>query len=136
MLQTIDYLKGRTQFDRVLASFQALKHRAANLAAEVEVSRHLNDQALDATARRDPDAGLWIQLAKATASETYAWVTQDCLQLHGGVGFTWEFDCHLFLKRARLNQALAGDNRTNMDAAESALAQSVRAGRSAVEIPQ
>jgi len=136
LLQTVHYLKGRTQFDRVLASFQALKHRAANLAVEVEVSSRLNEQALDAAVRRDPDAALWTQLAKAKSSDMYALVTQDCLQLHGGVGFTWEFDCHLFLKRARLNQALAGDNRANLDAAEAALAQSVRAGRSVVELTQ
>jgi len=91
---------------------------------------------LDAAVRRDPDAALWTQLAKAKSSDMYALVTQDCLQLHGGVGFTWEFDCHLFLKRARLNQALAGDNRANLDAAEAALAQSVRAGRSVVELTQ
>jgi alkylation response protein AidB-like acyl-CoA dehydrogenase len=120
----------------VLASFQALKHRAANLAVEVEVSARLNDQALEAAARRDPDASLWIHLAKATASDTYAWVTQDCLQLHGGVGVTWEFDCHLFLKRARLNQALGGDNPSHLDAAELALAHSVREGRSIMELPR
>jgi alkylation response protein AidB-like acyl-CoA dehydrogenase len=61
-------------------------------------------------------------------------IASDCLQLHGGVGYTWEFDCHLFLKRARLNQALVGTNESQTDAAFDAIIAAMKQGRSTLEI--
>lgn len=133
--QTIEYLKGRTQFDRPLASFQALKHRAANLKVALETARHLVAQAVDCAANNQPDARMWSMLAKSAATEAFARIAEDCLQLHGGVGFTWEFDCHLFLKRAKFNEALADSNETNLDLSAEALGSAMRAGHGALELP-
>ena len=132
--QTIVYLKERIQFDRPLASFQALKHRIVNHKVELETSRHLLAQALDSSANDQPDALMWSTLAKATASGTYARIAEDCLQLHGGVGYTWEFDCHLYLKRAQLNCAMGDSNEVNLDTAANELARSMRAGQSTLEL--
>lgn len=133
--QTVEYLKGRTQFDRVVASFQALKHRVANLTAELSVSRLLALQAVDSAAAGSTEAALWCLLAKASATDAYAHITQDCLQLHGGIGFTWEYDCHLFLKRARLNRAIGGNNTDCLDRAAESLQRAVSGGRSVMELP-
>ncbi|MCY4426986.1 MAG: acyl-CoA/acyl-ACP dehydrogenase [Halieaceae bacterium] len=133
--QTVVFLKERIQFDRPLASFQALKHRIVNHKAELETSRHLLAQALDCAADDQPDALMWSALAKATASSSYASIAGDCLQLHGGVGYTWEFDCHLHLKRAQLNCAMGDSNEVNLDTAARELARSMRDGRSTLELP-
>jgi alkylation response protein AidB-like acyl-CoA dehydrogenase len=131
-LQTVEYLKTRVQFDRPLASFQALKHRAANLKIAHDVARHTAGQALGAS--EGPDADLWAGLAKAAVTDKFVFIAADCLQLHGGVGFTWEFDAHLYLKRARLNQALVGTNESQTDAAFEAVIAATKQGRSTLEI--
>jgi alkylation response protein AidB-like acyl-CoA dehydrogenase len=132
---TIAYMKTREQFDRPIGSFQALKHRAANLVVRIATHEHLVSQAVLSDATADPNAGIWAALAKAGASETFSWVAQDCVQLHGGVGHTWDFDCHVFLKRARLNEMLGMNNRAQRDLAAKALAEAVAAGRSLGELP-
>jgi len=133
--QTIEYLKVRVQFDRPIASFQAIKHRAADLVYSIAGQEHLLAQAVDAAADDSPDADMWAALAKAGATECFAFVSGDCIQLHGGVGHTWEFDPHIFAKRARLNEALVADNRTMRDVAAQALAGATRAGRITTELP-
>jgi alkylation response protein AidB-like acyl-CoA dehydrogenase len=131
-LQTVEYLQTRVQFERPLASFQALKHRAADLKISHDVARHVAGQALAAVG--GPDAGLWAGLAKASVTDAFGFIAADCLQLHGGVGFTWEFDCHLYLKRAKLNQALVGSNEAQTDQAFDAMVAAVAEGRSTLEI--
>lgn len=107
---TIDYLKVREQFGRVLASYQALKHRVADMLVEIETARALASAAIAAGA-----AARWDELdTLAGLAKTYSWqvldhITAEAIQLHGGVGFTWEFDPHLYFKRARGNQFLFGD---------------------------
>lgn len=105
--ETLAYMQTRTQFGRSIASFQALKHRCADLATEIEVARAL----VDATCQVDADPSLWRTQAagcRLLAGAVYRRVTEESVQLHGGIGFTWEQPCHLFLKRARLNDALGG----------------------------
>ncbi|MET0986436.1 MAG: acyl-CoA dehydrogenase family protein [Steroidobacteraceae bacterium] len=110
--QTLEYMKVRVQFDRPIGSFQALKHRAADLKVLLESSAAALQRAQELAADDDPSATLWCALAKANACEMYAFVAADCLQLHGGIGFTWDHDAHLHVKRAELNQTLFGDTFT------------------------
>lgn len=132
--QTIEYLKQRVQFGRPLASFQAIKHRCADLMTAVIHTEEMLDQAVQAMADNEPSADMWASLAKAAAGETFKFVAEDCLQLHGGVGFTWEFDCHLFLKRALLNRDIAGNAGRLRDLAASYFAQATRAGTTTAEL--
>ena len=126
--QTLGYLKERHQFGRPLASFQALKHRIADLYVGIVEAEQALEHAVEAASLDIASASMWAALAKAAASDAYFFVASDCVQLHGGVGFTWQFDCHLFLKRALLNRQLAGDNDALRDWAASRLAEAARAG--------
>ena len=132
--QTIAYMKTRVQFDRPIGAFQAMKHRAADMMILLEVQDRLLDQAIEAEQRGSPDRDLWSALASAGATDAYNFVADDCVLLHGGIGFTWEYDCHLFLKRARLNAVIGGDNAVRVDCAAVALEQAVRDGRSVLEL--
>jgi alkylation response protein AidB-like acyl-CoA dehydrogenase len=131
---TIGYMKERRQFDRPIASFQALKHRAADLMTLVVSGEEVLGLALDAVADGEPCADAWVLLAKARQTEAYTQVASECLQLHGGVGFTSEFDVHLHLKRARLNEMLAVPNRRARDLAAARLAAEIGAGASVLEM--
>ena len=132
--QTVDYLKTREQFGRALASFQALKHRVANLFFAIEPADELVKQAAETAEAGDPHAPMWNALAKEAAASAFRFVADDCLQLHGGVGFTWEFDCHIFLKRALLNQMIAGDRRVQLDSAAAILKAASAAGITTAEL--
>ena len=133
-LQTVEYLKTRVQFDKPLASFQALKHRCANLMLSLAPAEELVRQAVEMTALQDPHAEMWVEIGKAAASESFKFVADDCVQLHGGVGFTWEFDCHIFLKRALFNEFLAGDNYTQRERAADRLTGATIAGLTTAEL--
>ena len=132
--QTLEYLKGREQFGRPLASFQALKHRVADLHVAIVEAEQTLDHAVDAATRDTESASMWAALAKADASDAYSFVAADCVQLHGGVGFTWASDCHVFLKRAMLNRQLAGDSGSLRDFAVSRLSQATQAGVTTAEL--
>jgi alkylation response protein AidB-like acyl-CoA dehydrogenase len=127
--QTTEYLKTRVQFDKPIASFQAIKHRVADMVISIATQQRVLDQAVECVAAASPDAALWTGLAKAGATECFAFVAGDCIQLHGGVGHTWEFDPHIFTKRSRLNEALVSDNRSMLDFTVEALAGASKAGR-------
>ena len=133
--QTVEYLKQRKQFDRIVASYQALKHRAADLFMRITTCEKIVQQAVDLAAQGSADAGAWAALAKAEAVDCYTFVSEDCVQLHGGVGFTWEFDVHIHLKRARLNEMLVAPNYIMRDRAADGLARAALAGRSTLELP-
>ena len=77
---------------------------------------------------------LWAALAKASAAEAFRQVAADCVQLHGGIGFTWEYDCHLYLKRARLNEMLVGGEGGRRDLASARLEAILACGQSAAEL--
>ena len=132
--RTIAYMKTREQFGQPIAGFQALKHRAADLATKLAVADEMVRHAVQRTMADEPDAELWAVLAKSEVTEACVFVTTDCVQLHGGVGFTWDFDPHIFLKRARLNEALLMANTALRDQAAAALAAITASGRSALEL--
>jgi alkylation response protein AidB-like acyl-CoA dehydrogenase len=132
--QTVEYMKGREQFGKPIASFQALKHRIADLMTLVIIGEEIVSLAVDTAARGSPEAPVWARLAKARATDTYVRAAMDCLQLHGGVGFTWEYDVHVFLKRAKLNELLVGTNEALKDEAAQGLVASVRSGGQPLEL--
>ena len=102
---TIEYLKVRHQFGRPLALFQALKHRVADMKTWLSAA-----EALFWARAVDPAASLIeIGALKAHATTLYRAIAEDAIQLHGGIGLTMEYHCHLFLKRATLNAVLGGD---------------------------
>jgi alkylation response protein AidB-like acyl-CoA dehydrogenase len=98
---TVAYLKERRQFGRPIGSFQALKHRAADLWVGVTQARAAARYAAACLATGDPDTPVAIAVAKAACSDVAVRAAQECLQLHGGIGFTWEHPTHLYLKRAK-----------------------------------
>jgi alkylation response protein AidB-like acyl-CoA dehydrogenase len=98
---TVAYLKERRQFGRQIGSFQALKHRAADLWVGVTQARAAARYAAACLTSGDADTPVAIALAKAACSDIAVHAAQECLQLHGGIGFTWEHPTHLYLKRAK-----------------------------------
>ncbi len=98
---TVAYLKERRQFGRPVGSFQALKHRVADLWVGVTQARAAARYAAACLASGSPDAPLAVALAKAACSDIAVRAAQEAVQLHGGIGFTWEHPCHLYLKRAK-----------------------------------
>jgi alkylation response protein AidB-like acyl-CoA dehydrogenase len=107
--RTARYLKERRQFDRRIGSFQALQHRAARMHIEIENAWSATLKAMQSVETRANSAALDVAIAKAKASETACMATAECLQMHGGIGMTDEFDIGLFLKRARVDSVLFGD---------------------------
>ncbi len=105
----VSYARERVQFARPIGSFQAVKHRLADLLLELEGTRSLVLWASWAAAENDPELALAASLAKASADETFAACAAGNLHVHGGIGITWEADPHLFLKRSKANELLLGD---------------------------
>ena len=105
----IDYANMRVQFGRAVGSFQAIKHRCADLLLDVELAKSAAYQAANAAAEDDPDLPALASLAKAAASDAYMRAARDCIQIHGGIGFTWDNDTHLWYKRAKSSEAFLGD---------------------------
>jgi alkylation response protein AidB-like acyl-CoA dehydrogenase len=132
--RTIAYMKTREQFGQPIAGFQALKHRAADLATKLAVMDETLAHAVHRAAANEPDADIWASLAKAEVTEAFVFIATDCVQLHGGVGFTWDYDPQIFLKRARLNEVLVMPNPALRDRAAAGLAAATRAGHSALEL--
>jgi alkylation response protein AidB-like acyl-CoA dehydrogenase len=98
---TVTYLKERRQFARPIGSFQALKHRVADVWIQVAQARAAARYAAACLADGDPDAPVAIALAKAACGDAAVHAAQECVQMHGGIGFTWEHPAHLYLKRAK-----------------------------------
>jgi acyl-CoA dehydrogenase len=109
--RTLNYLRMRQQFGVVIGSFQALKHRAALMFCELELTRSAVRAALDALDTQNPEAPLLASLAQAKACETLELVSSEAVQLHGGIGMTDAEEIGLFLKRARVAQQTLGDAR-------------------------
>lgn len=118
---TVRYVKERHQFARPVGSFQAVKHRLADLWVEVAQARAASRYAADCLATDSPDAAVAVALAKACCSEVAVHAAQECVQLHGGIGFTWEHQAHLYLKRAKADSLGFG----TADAHRAALAKLV-----------
>ena len=105
----VEYAKVRRQFDRPIGSFQAIKHRCADLLLEVESLRSAVGYAAAAAAEDSPEIPVLASLVKSYASETYFHVAAENIQIHGGIGFTWEHDAHLYFKRAKASELFLGD---------------------------
>jgi alkylation response protein AidB-like acyl-CoA dehydrogenase len=106
---TVQYAKDRVQFGRPIGSFQAIKHRLADLAMTLEGMRAATHYAALAVADGFDDADEAVAVAGSYVVDAYAFVCGEAVQLHGGIGFTWEHDAHLFVRRAKVDQVLYGD---------------------------
>ncbi|HJV85191.1 MAG TPA: acyl-CoA dehydrogenase family protein [Noviherbaspirillum sp.] len=121
--RTLDYLKERKQFGKIIGEFQALQHRAAHLYTEIEITRALvlrSQQMLDEGNRKDNGKGndvasAMVSAAKARAGATAALAVQEGVQMHGGIGMTDEFEIGFFMKRQRVAQELLGDTNYHAD---------------------
>jgi len=107
--RTVDYDKTREQFGRAVGSFQAIKHALADLHVATTMAEHAGWYAAHAVDANLPDAALAVSVAKGKASDTARDVTAAMIQFHGGIGYTWEHDAHLFFKRAKREEYQYGD---------------------------
>jgi alkylation response protein AidB-like acyl-CoA dehydrogenase len=105
---TLAYAKQRKQFGRAIGSYQAIKHRLADLWIEVNAVAPTARYAADTCARRDDDAPIAAAVAQAYCSGAAVHAAEECVQLHGGIGMTWEYPAHLYLKRAKSDQLAFG----------------------------
>jgi len=105
----VEYAKAREQFGKPIGSFQAVKHLCAEMVSEIEPSRSLLWYAAYAYDHETRNAARAASMAKARLSDVYARTTNRAVQIHGGIGFTWEHDMHLWFKRAKWNEAAFGN---------------------------
>lgn len=108
--RTVAYARDRMQFGRAIGSFQAYKHRLADMMVDIEQARSAVYWAACAVDEGSDEASLALHAAKCFCADTAFRCAADMIQLHGGIGFTWEHDAHLFFKRARALQTLLGKN--------------------------
>ncbi|HVA03112.1 MAG TPA: acyl-CoA dehydrogenase family protein [Acidimicrobiales bacterium] len=109
LAMTVQYAQDRVQFGRPIGGFQAVKHRCADMLVDVEGMRSAAYYAAWAVGAGDPEAAVAASAAKVWCSDAARRVMASGLQVHGGIGFTWEHDLHLFLKRSQLDQVTFGD---------------------------
>jgi len=127
---SVEYAKVREQFGKPIGSFQAIQHKCANMMVQVESAKSATYYAAWAVANDVPEAHLAACMAKAYTSDAYRFVSAEGIQIHGGIGFTWEHDMHLYFKRAKGSEVTFGDATHNrelvaqvvLDAPESASA--------------
>jgi alkylation response protein AidB-like acyl-CoA dehydrogenase len=112
---TLDYAKQRIAFGRPIGSFQALKHRFAEHATWLEGAKATTAHAAAAVQGRGTDAGAAASMAKSLATRQGVEIVRDCLQIHGGIGMTWDHDIHFYLRRAVSNEALWGTPATHYE---------------------
>lgn len=117
---TVEYTKSRVQFGRPIGSFQALKHRMADLYFQVETARSASYGAVRSLADGAPSAGADAAVAKVYCSEALQTVAADSIQLHGGIAITWEHDAQMYFKRAHGSAQLFGQPRAYLEQMQSA----------------
>ncbi|HET9874607.1 MAG TPA: acyl-CoA dehydrogenase family protein [Mycobacterium sp.] len=105
---TLAYVKSRKQFGRLIGSYQAIKHRVVDLWLEVGSAAAAARYAADTCARGDEDAAIAAATAAAYCGDAAVHAAEECIQLHGGIGMTWEYPAHLYLKRAKSDQLALG----------------------------
>jgi alkylation response protein AidB-like acyl-CoA dehydrogenase len=105
----VQYAKDRVQFGRPIGQFQAIKHKCAEMLLQIESGRTATYYAMWVAAKDDPELQTVAPLAKAYCSEAYFFAASENIQVHGGIGFTWEHDAHLYFKRAKSSELLFGD---------------------------
>ena len=118
---TVEYAKTREAFGVPIGSLQAIQHKAANMLVAKECAKSSAMYAIMACAERREDADLAVAAAKAWASDAYMLATADGIQIHGGIGFTWEHDIHLYYKRAKATEVTFGDADYHREEAAKAL---------------
>ena len=107
--RTLEYVKVREQFGKRIAAFQAVQHKLAEAWVQLEMAKGAVYYAAYALANNLPDASVAVSVAKAAAGDAEHRANQEALQLHGGIGFTWEHDLHLWLKRGKALELSHGD---------------------------
>lgn len=112
---TVEYVKNRKQFGRAIGSFQAVQHKAADMLIEVEKGRTGVYYAAAVADEMPEELGRASSIAKAAANRAFTQVAETGIQLHGGLGFTWEQDLHLYLKRAKACEVTYGDTAWHLD---------------------
>jgi alkylation response protein AidB-like acyl-CoA dehydrogenase len=112
---SVEYAKVREQFGKPIGSFQAIQHKCANMLVEVESSKSITYYAAWAVANNVPEAPLAAAMAKAYTSDAYRHTAGEGIQIHGGIGFTWEHDMHIFFKRAKSSEVTFGDATWNRE---------------------
>ncbi|MCW0214448.1 MAG: acyl-CoA/acyl-ACP dehydrogenase [Pseudonocardia sp.] len=105
---TFAYMGDRYAFGRAIASYQALKHRVADMLLHLESAKATTDAAARAVDDANPEAGRLVRIAAAYVKDTAPTFVQECVQLLGGIGVTWEHDIHLYLRRVTVNRAVLG----------------------------
>jgi alkylation response protein AidB-like acyl-CoA dehydrogenase len=106
---SVEYAKVRVQFGRPIGSFQAIKHKCADMLLEVESAKSAAYYAGWAAAEDNDELPVVASLAKAYCSDAYFHATAENIQIHGGIGFTWEHPAHLYFKRAKSSELMLGD---------------------------
>ena len=106
---TVDYAKTRKQFGKPIGMFQAVQHQCADMYLETESARSAVYYAAWALQERAPDAAVSVSIAKMYASDACRLVGNRGIQIHGGMGFTWEHDLHLYYRRAKSSETTLGD---------------------------
>jgi alkylation response protein AidB-like acyl-CoA dehydrogenase len=106
---TVEYAKTRQQFGRAIGSFQAVQHQCADMLLMTESSRSATYYAAWALTAGDPSASVAVSIAKAYCSDAYREVGNHGIQVHGGIGFTWEHDLQLYYKRSKASEVMFGD---------------------------
>lgn len=112
---SVEYAKLRVQFGRPIGSFQAVQHKCANMMVDVESAKSAVYYAAWAVSNESAEAPLAAALAKAAASDAYRRVTAEAIQVHGGIGFTWDHDLQLYFKRAKSSEFTFGDAAWNRE---------------------
>ena len=128
----VEHAKERVQFGRPIGSFQAVKHRCADMLVDVEGMRSTVYWAAWCIGAADPEAHVAASTAKTWCSDASKRVMSSALQVHGGIGFTWEHDLHFFMKRAQLDQLAFGDASAHRARLTALLRPRVEAGESVV----
>ncbi len=129
LAMTVEYAKDRVQFGKPIGSFQAVKHMLADALVDVEGMRSTVYYAAWCAAADDAERSLAASMAKAWCSDASKRVMGVGLQVHGGIGFTWEHDMHLFVKRAQLDQVSYGDASFHRDRISTVLRARLDAGQ-------
>jgi alkylation response protein AidB-like acyl-CoA dehydrogenase len=118
---TVQWAKDRTAFGHPIGYFQAIKHRLAEMLVLIENARSATYNAAWAIDAGRPDSALAAHMAKAMATENAVKIVHDAIQSHGGIGFTWEHDLHLYLRRAKSCALVLGDPDEHFEAVAAAV---------------
>lgn len=112
---SVEYANRRVQFGRPISSMQAIKHKCADLLLEIELAKSGAYRAAQAVAEDDPGLPVYASIAKVAANDAYMQAATDAIQIHGGIGFTWDNDTHLWFKRAKSSQVFLGTSEIHRD---------------------